>query len=66
MLHGFPKVGCRERIILEKRGVLSTEILEICILRAEIFTKTFCNFFLKIENSKMGVGHMSGALMVNW
>ena len=38
--HGFPKVGSRERIFLEKWGVLGTKIRKICVLRAEILTKT--------------------------
>ena len=38
--HGFPKVGSREWIFLEKWGVLGTKIRKICVLRAEILTKT--------------------------
>ena len=44
--HGFPKVGSREWIFLQKWGVLGMKIQKICILRAEILTKTR----LKIEN----------------
>ena len=46
MPHGFSKVGSRERIFLEKCGVLGMKIQKICILRAEILTKTR----LKMEN----------------
>ena len=38
--HGFPKVGSRDRIFLEKWGVLGTKIMKTCILRAEILAKT--------------------------
>ena len=39
MPHGFPKVGSREQIFIEKRGILGTNILKICILRADILMK---------------------------
>ena len=61
---GFPKVGSREHIYLEKCGVLGMQILKICLLRSEILAKqgSKMQFFSYIENR----GHMSGALMVNW
>ena len=61
---GFQKVGSRERVFLEKWGVLGAKILKFCLLRAEILAKNKAEnaIFLKVENG----GHMSGTLMVNW
>ena len=44
--HGFQKVGSREWIFLEKLGVFGTKMWKICILRAEILSKTR----LKMQN----------------
>ena len=46
MPHGFPKVGSRERVFLEKLGVLGAKIQKFCVLRAEILPKN------KAENAK--------------
>ena len=43
---GFPKVGSREWIFIEKWGVLGTKIQKFCILRAEILAKN------EAENAK--------------
>ena len=43
---GFPKVLSRERVFLEKLGVLEAKIQKFCILRAEILAKN------KAENAK--------------
>ena len=66
--HGFPKVGSRERIFLEKgkmRG-LGNKNLENLRLESWNFywpqQRWRCTIFLKTENR----GHMSGALMINW
>ena len=37
--HGFPKVGSREQIFLDKLGILGKKIWKICVLRAEILAK---------------------------
>ena len=58
--HGFPKVGSRELILLEKWGVLGTKILKICILRVEILAKTRLKMqiFLTIENGEPWIGRL--------
>ena len=43
---GFPKVGSRERVFLEKLGVLGAKIQKICVLRTHILAKN------KAENVK--------------
>ena len=62
--HGFPKVGSRERIFLEKLG-------KICIFRVESLAKNTSEnaiFVLKIENGRRegDMSIMGGPLMVNW
>ena len=47
MPHGFPKVGSRERVFLEKLRVLEAKILKFCVLRTEILAKN------KAENAKV-------------
>ena len=59
--HRFPKVGSREWIFLEKWGVLRTKIRKICILRAEILTKTR----LKMENFSK-IWKWGGTRAVQW
>ena len=36
---GFPKVGSKERVFLEKIGVLGAKIQKFCVLRVEILAK---------------------------
>ena len=46
MPRGFPNVGSRERVFLEKIGVLGAKIQKICVLRAEFLAQN------KAENAQ--------------
>ena len=50
--HRLTKVGSREQVFLEKKGVLGAKIERFCILRAEIWPKRRLEEkkILKIEN----------------
>ena len=43
----FPKVGSRERVFLEKIGVLGAKIQKFCVLRAEFLAEN------KAEKAKL-------------
>ena len=70
VLHGFPKVGPRERVFLEKWGVVGAKIDKFWVFRAEILAKNRAekaNFFSKL---KMGGGRDTWAAhwwkLVGW